>query len=122
MKVMIVEDELIISLSIAKMLESLGHSVIARVASAEEVFAALENQAPDLILLDIHIEGKMDGIEAAKEIKRRWGTPFAFASAYTDDATKTRAAAVKPVAFIPKPLGLASLRGFLDSFAPAPSI
>lgn len=119
MEVLIVEDEVVISLATARMVESLGHTVMARVTSAEIALAALEKGLPDLIFMDIHLDGTMDGIQAAEEIRLRWGIPVAFASAFADEETRKRAASAGPVAFIPKPLRLASLRTFFESYKPA---
>lgn len=115
MKILIVEDELIISLAVSHMIERLGHRVIARAGSADEAYAAIEKEKPDLVLMDIHINGSVDGIDAAEVIKRRWGTSVAFASAYTDEETRKRADRVAPLAFIAKPLGPENLRSFFDS-------
>lgn len=103
--VLVVEDERIISLALASMLRSLGHQVAACVPSGEEALAAVERLKPDLVLMDIHLEGKLDGIATAQAIRERKGPPVAFTSAYTDEATRMRALAVAPLAFLPKPLG-----------------
>lgn len=103
--VLVVEDERIISLALASMLRTLGHRVAGCVASGEEALASLELLKPDLVLLDIHLEGDLDGIATAQAIRERQGPPVAFTSAYTDAATRERALAVGPLAFLPKPLG-----------------
>jgi len=114
MNVAIVEDELLISMVTLKMVESLGHHVTDRYASAEEALDAFDSARPDLVLMDIHLQGKMDGIEAAAEIERRWQIPCAFTSAYSDGETRLRADKARPVAFLPKPITLSVFKDLFD--------
>lgn len=102
--VLVVEDERIISLALTSMLRSMGHRVSACVASGEEALASIERLMPDLVLLDIHLEGRLDGIATAQVIRERKGPPVAFTTAYTDAATRERALALGPLAFLPKPV------------------
>ncbi|MEI6874398.1 MAG: response regulator [Spirochaetota bacterium] len=108
MDVMIVEDERIISLAVSRMVEGLGHRVLATIPSAEEALERLELLRPDLVLMDIHLQGPMDGIDACVAIHERWDIPCVYTSAYTDEATKVRASATKPLAFLGKPLSISS--------------
>lgn len=116
MDVMIVEDERIISLATSRMLEQLGHRVLARVPSAEEALQCLETMKPDFVLMDIHLEGPMDGITAADIIRQRWRIPVAYTTAYTDPDTRSRADATMPVAFLSKPVTLSVFEQLLCSF------
>lgn len=102
--VLVVEDERIISMALSSMLRGLGHRVAGCVASGEAALEALERLKPDLVLLDIHLEGALDGIATAQAIRERQGPPVAFTSAYTDAATRQRALALDPLAFLPKPV------------------
>lgn len=110
LNVLVVEDERIISLALASMLRGLGHRVAACVASGEEALALLETLKPDLVLLDIHLEGLLDGIATAQAIRERQGPPVVFTSAYTDAATRERAQAQNPLAFLPKPVSPHDIR------------
>lgn len=105
LKILVVEDERIISLALVSMLRSLGHPVPVCVSSGEEALEVLDRFAPDLVLMDIRLEGALDGIATAQAIRDRSGPPVAFTSAYTDSATRERAMAVAPLAFLPKPVG-----------------
>ncbi|HUX37037.1 MAG TPA: response regulator [Rectinemataceae bacterium] len=116
MDVMIVEDERIISLATSKMLEHLGHRVVARVPSAEEALLRLESIKPDFVLMDIHLEGEMDGITAGDIIRKRWRIPLAYTTAYTDPDTRLRAEATKPYAFLAKPLTVSVFAHLFASF------
>ena len=113
MKVLLVEDERLISYVIAKIITSLGHTVMACVPSAEAALAELEMTRPDFIILDIRLEGEMDGIQAGLLIKEKWGIPLAFASAYADEGTRKRAGEASPVAFLVKPIRRDDLRELL---------
>ncbi|MDP2847054.1 MAG: response regulator [Humidesulfovibrio sp.] len=115
--VLIVEDERIIALALASMLRGLGHRVVSCVPSGEEALAALDSQRPDLVLLDIHLEGELDGIATAQAIQDRQGPPVAFTSAYTDAATQERALALGPLAFLPKPLGPHDIKNLVAELA-----
>ena len=115
MDVLIVEDERIISLATSKMLEHLGHRVLARVPSAEEALSRLETLRPDFVLMDIHLEGPMDGIAAGDIIRERWNIPVAYTTAYTDPDTRQRAEATRPVAFLAKPLTVAVFEHLFES-------
>lgn len=102
--VLVVEDERIISMALTSMLRGLGHQVAGCVASGEAALEALERLKPDLVLLDIHLEGALDGIATAQAIRERQGPPVAFTSAYSDAATRQRAMALGPLAFLSKPV------------------
>lgn len=116
MKVLVVEDERLISLVLSRMILALGHSVLACVPSAEAALLALEGTRADLVLMDIRLEGIMDGIEAARIVHERWAIPLVFTSAYTDPDTLARAGATKPLAFMSKPISESSLKALLDGF------
>jgi len=103
--VLVVEDERIISMALSCMLRGLGHTVAACVPTGEAALAELERIRPDLVLLDIHLEGVLDGIATAQIIRERHGVPVVFTTAYTDTATRQRALDLAPLAFLPKPVG-----------------
>lgn len=116
--VLVVEDERIISLAMSAMLRALGHRVLACVASGEEALAAASSLAPDLVLMDIRLEGEMDGIDAARAIRKGRDVPVAFTTAYTDPATRDRALATGPLAFLPKPVTPRDLVNLFAALAP----
>lgn len=104
MKILLVEDERLISLVMSRMISAMGHTVVACLPSAETALDFIEGNRPDFVLLDIHLEGKMDGIQAAAIIHEKWRIPLAFASAYIDADTRERAAASEPIALLGKPI------------------
>jgi len=111
-KVLVVEDEGLIAHDISRRLESLGHRVVASVSTAAE---AIEQAAgADLVLMDIHIDGGRDGIDAAIEIRNRYRAPVVFLTAHADSATLDRAKAAGPFGYVVKPLGPASLHAAIE--------
>jgi two-component system cell cycle sensor histidine kinase/response regulator CckA len=111
-KVLVVEDEGLIALDIAGRLEALGHEVVATVGTAQE---ALEKAAgADLVLMDIRLDGTVDGIEAASLIRERYHLPVIFLTAHADRATLDRAKLAGPCGYIVKPLTAASLNASLE--------
>ncbi len=102
-KILIVEDEMIIGARLSMHLTQLGYEVTAILPRGEEVLNHVKENKPDIILLDIRLRGKMDGIETAMQIEQQFQTPVIYLTASADDATFNRARATKPVAFITKP-------------------
>ena len=111
-KVLVVEDEGLIAHDLAARLEALGHQVIGTVATADE---AVEQAAgADLVLMDIRIDGRRDGIAAAQEVRARYQVPVVFLTAHADRATLERAKAAAPFGYITKPVGPASLHASIE--------
>lgn len=117
MKVVIAEDERIIALGLSSLLKKMGHDVRELCSSGEKCISSVERERPDVVFMDIRMEGPMDGIEAARVVRDRFGTPVVFTTAFDDSGTRARAAAVGPAAFLTKPIGGAMIRGVLESIA-----
>ncbi len=83
-RILIVEDEAIIAKEMENQLQDLGYEVTSIVDTGEKAIERAEEDKPDLILMDIRIKGEMDGIEAAEEIRNRFGIPDIFSTAYLD--------------------------------------
>jgi PAS domain S-box-containing protein len=103
-RVMIVEDEAIVASMIAGALKKFGYELIESAASGETAVAAALQKKPDLILMDIHLHGEMDGIAAAEAIRKQADIPVIYLTALTDEATLERAKKTLPYGYIPKPL------------------
>jgi CheY-like chemotaxis protein len=84
-RVLIVEDEAIIAMDLAAILTRQGCVVIGPEATGEDSVARAGAERPDLVLMDIHLRGHMNGLEAAREIKARWGIPVVYVTAYGED-------------------------------------
>jgi PAS domain S-box-containing protein len=101
-RIMVVEDERITAEDIKDGLEDLGYQVPAVVPSGEQAIIKAEELEPDLVLMDIRLEGPMDGIEAAENIRSRFGIPVIYLTAYSDENTVERAKITEPSGYILK--------------------
>jgi CheY-like chemotaxis protein len=114
-RIVIAEDERIIALGLSSVLKKLGHEVKDLCASGELCIESVERNHPDVVFMDIRMDGLMDGIEAAQIVRERFDTPVVFTTAFDDNATRERAAKVKPLAFLTTPIGSDSIRSVLDT-------
>jgi two-component system, response regulator PdtaR len=102
-KILVVEDERSIATDLARVLRELGFAVTGTVDTAQKAIASVEEDPPDLILMDITLNGKRDGIAVAHEIKNRFGIPSVYLTAYSDEETLSRAELTEPFGFLLKP-------------------
>ncbi|MEZ4920435.1 MAG: LytTR family transcriptional regulator DNA-binding domain-containing protein [Saprospiraceae bacterium] len=102
-KVLIVEDEMIVAKDISYHLEEIGCEVCGLLIEGEQVIPFLEKEIPDIILMDIMLKGKLDGIDTVHLVKKDHDIPIIFLTANTDDRSFELAKATKPFAFIEKP-------------------
>jgi len=116
-KVLIVEDEGIIALDIGIMVAKLGHSVSGVVYSGEESVREAGKIRPDVVLMDIRLKGKIDGLQAARMIGVRYHIPIVFVTAFSDPVTLGRAWATKPLAFLQKPFDERELESILSGIS-----
>ena len=100
--ILIVEDERITAEDMKKALNSVGFNVPAIVSSGEEAIKAAEELNVDLVIMDIRLEGEMDGIQAAEKIRSKLGIPIIYLTAYSDEKTVQRAKITEPSGFILK--------------------
>ncbi|MBI5679479.1 MAG: response regulator [Methanobacterium sp.] len=101
-QILVVEDERITAEDIKAALESVGYMVPEIVASGEEAIKKVEELQLDLILMDIQLEGEMDGIRAADKIKEKYDIPVIYLTAYSDNRTVQRAKITEPSGYILK--------------------
>lgn len=90
-KILVVEDEVITAEHIKLALKNQGYQVVGLVISGEEAISKVENTDVDLVLMDINLKGKIDGVEAAEEIRDHHSIPVIFLTAYSDEKTLKRA-------------------------------
>lgn len=102
-KILIVEDEMLIGAKISLFLSELGYEVTAILPRAEEALAHIQENMPDIALLDIRLKGEMDGIALADILSTQHRLPVIFLTANSDDATFNKAKATRPYAFLAKP-------------------
>lgn len=109
-KLAICEDERIVALDIKTFLSRSGFEVTGLYPSAEELLEAVEASRPELVLMDVHLEGPMDGVEAAARLYERWSIPVIFLTAYADASTIDRAKLTQPFGYVIKPFDERELR------------
>ena len=102
-QIMLVEDEPFIALHLEHLLSSLGYDVVAAVARGDLALRKIEEKRPDLVLMDISIEGTLDGIETAARIPPDYHVPVVYMTSYSEDETLDRARATKPYGYLVKP-------------------
>jgi two-component system, response regulator PdtaR len=102
-RILIVEDDEIICYLITTMLEKKGYAVVGKVSSGEEAIIKAAELEPDLVLMDIHLEGIMDGVAAARYIFQLFHYPIVFLTALCDDGLLERAKQAQPLGYILKP-------------------
>lgn len=102
-RILIVEDSFIVAYHLQTTLESEGYVVLGTQASGEEALHFLEQHRPDLVLMDIMLNGQMDGIETARIVKAKYNLPVIYITALTDKKTIQRAKLTEPYGYLTKP-------------------
>src|SRR5262249_18945266 len=113
LKVLIVEDEFFIALDNQAQVEDLGHSVVGIAISAAQAVSMAEREKPDVVLMDIRLDGTADGIDAAAEIRNRFGIASIFVTHNRARGPLQGAHKTKPSGFLHKPLQRGRLRDML---------
>jgi CheY-like chemotaxis protein len=108
-KILIVEDETITAMGIKKDLEKSGKISVIIVNNAVDAIITAEEEKPDLILMDIMLKGKLNGIDAAGIITNKYKIPMVYITAYQDDETYINAYLTNPLKIIGKPYNEAEL-------------
>ncbi|HTX72602.1 MAG TPA: response regulator [Rectinemataceae bacterium] len=103
-RILIVEDEGLAALSMKTYLEDQGYSVPAVVSSAEEAMELAPQLEPDIVVMDIRLEGEADGIEAGDRLAHGFHIPVIYLTAYSDEDTLVRASRTEPFGYLVKPL------------------
>lgn len=108
-KVLIVEDDMLLSLVEERLVQKLGHKVIAKVGSAKEAIAKSKELNPDLIVMDIVLKGEMDGIEAMEVIRQHSDVPVIYLSGNSDRYNFERAKKTNFTEYLVKPITCSDL-------------
>jgi DNA-binding NarL/FixJ family response regulator len=119
--ILIVEDDFLVAMQVEAALSEAGLTVAGSAASAEEAIALVERQRPALVLMDIRLAGRMDGVEAALTLFRSHGIRCVFATAHHDLEVRQRAAPAQPLGWLQKPYTMpamvAAVRHALEDLA-----
>ncbi len=114
-KILIVEDELIPATNIARNLKKQGYVVMALIKSGEAALEKIAQDRPDLMLIDIHLQGKMDGIETVQEIRKKYTIPVIYLTAYSDQTTLDRAQQTQPYGYLVKPFKIQQIYEIIET-------
>jgi len=113
-KILVVDDEAIITMQLEERLTAMGYTVAGMAASGEDAVHKARRIHPDLILMDIVMPGKMNGIEAAKIISEELDIPVVFVTSYADDAIIEKAKSVRPYGYIVKPFNELEIKAAIE--------
>lgn len=113
-RVLVVEDDELIATDLQCRLKRLGYEVSGWTSSGEAAVAASRRLRPDVVLMDICLDGPMDGVQAACQLRDEQ-VPIIFLTAHTGPNSRLRAGTANPHAFLGKPFDESSLRAALES-------
>lgn len=113
-RILVVEDEAITAMRIKSSLEKMGYAVTSTVFSGEEALQCIEKDRPDLALMDIILDGQMNGIEAAGEIRSRFKIPVVYLTAHSEESMLKRIKNTEPFGYITKPFDEGELRAVVE--------
>jgi DNA-binding NarL/FixJ family response regulator len=109
-KILVVEDDTIIAITIEGRLKQFGYKVVGRASTAQDAIKKTIEFEPDLVLMDIHLKGPIDGIEAAQTIYGIYNIPVVYLTAFSDENTLERAQKTSPFGYIVKPFSDSTLK------------
>lgn len=113
-RILIVEDDPVIAMGLKHQLKSLGYQVSGIASSAKQAIEQAAETVPHLVLMDILLEGDMDGTEAATSIRSSLHIPIVFVTAHTEDSILEKAKVAEPFGYLVKPYGAKELRGTIE--------
>ena len=113
-KILVVDDEAIITMQLEERLHAMGYTVVGMAASGEDAIDKARRLSPDLILMDIVMPGKLNGIEAAQTIIGELDIPVVFVTSYADDAIIEKAKQVRPYGYIVKPFNELEIKAAIE--------
>jgi len=114
-RILIVEDEVVVAMYIETVLETFGYEVVSIVTNGKDAIDIVHNDKVDMILMDINIEGDIDGIETTRRIKEFSDVPVLYVSAYIDKETIARASETGPAGYLSKPFKNKDLRKMIEN-------
>jgi len=117
LQILLVEDEVLIAASLEAELMLAGHAVCSRVGTGEDAILSAEKHQPHVILMDIMLAGKLDGIEAAKRIRASLNIPVLFMTGFLENALRDRAMELNPLGFLTKPVKMRDIQKALSTLS-----
>jgi len=116
-RILITEDEWLIAQDLKFILQKLGHEVLAIAVSGEEAVKIAHDMNPDLIFMDVQLEGDIDGIDAAISIRKDYNIPIIYCTANTDDTTVSKMSSTYPNGLVMKPFSNLDIEKAISPFA-----
>jgi DNA-binding NarL/FixJ family response regulator len=113
-KILIVEDETLIAMSIKSTLSAMGHEICGIASSGYKALDLAASNAPDLVLMDVKIKGEIDGVKVAEILKKDRGIPVVFLTAFSNQDILERAKACEPLGYVLKPFKENELRSVVE--------
>ncbi|MGF6811510.1 PAS domain S-box-containing protein [Paraburkholderia sp. Clong3] len=113
-RILIVEDDRVVARDIAQQMTRCGHVVIGCVTTGEDAITVAAKEKPSLVLMDVRLEGKLDGIDAARQLRESLRLPIVFLTAYADEETVRRATVTEPFGYVLKPFDDLQLRTVVE--------
>lgn len=114
--ILLVEDEVINAMLIQKQMKDIGYMISGHVTTGEKAITHARENHPDIVLMDIRLAGKIDGIEAAGIIKSESDIAVIFITSYNDRSIREKAEMLNPLGYLEKPLEIFRLKNIIDNF------
>ncbi|MDZ7693750.1 MAG: response regulator [Balneolaceae bacterium] len=114
MKVLIVEDDRVLSLMLTRMVQRIGHEVVGTLTEGEIAVETMRSNSVDLVLMDIMLEGKIDGIDAMEQIRGTSDVDVIYVTGNSDNSTIERAQKTNYVEYLVKPIVYEQLKQAID--------
>jgi CheY-like chemotaxis protein len=113
-KVLVVEDEALVAMLLTKNLKSMGFDVCGTIASGEEAIQATRIKKPDIIIMDRRLAGKLDGLDASRQIRQFSQIPIVFVTGYIDEKINQEISLIQPAMYLVKPVPINEIKSAID--------
>ncbi|MGF6773720.1 PAS domain S-box-containing protein [Paraburkholderia sp. GAS199] len=113
-RILVVEDDRVVARDIAQQMTRAGHTVVGMTARGEDALTLAADTTPDLVLMDVRLEGALDGIDTARLLRENLSLPVVFLTAYADEDTVRRATVTEPFGYVLKPFDDTQLRTVVE--------
>ena len=114
LRILIVEDEVIISMRLELFFQRRGYEVVGTISHGEDAVIKALSEKPDVVMMDINLRGEMSGLDAGEEIHKEIAIPIIFITGYSDEALIERANRLNPLGYYMKPINMYELISSLN--------
>lgn len=113
-KVLVVEDEALVAMLLTKNLRAMGFDVCGTIASGEEAVQVARAKKPDIIIMDRRLAGKLDGLDASRQIRQFTQIPIVFVTGYIDEKINLEIDQIQPAMYLIKPVPINEIKSAID--------